>query len=113
MGAGEQGQEGPGLFGLSKGRTIALLVGLGFGGSSEVPLLEETPVPEALGKSLQLHLTPAFEGWRLAAHLTSCARSNGGEPSSSRPSCTHVCSPLELSYHEAEAGRSPLGATAR
>lgn len=32
MGVGEQGQEGPGLIGLSKGRTIALLVGLRFGG---------------------------------------------------------------------------------
>lgn len=32
MGVGKQGQEGPGLIGLSKGRTIALLLGLGFGG---------------------------------------------------------------------------------
>lgn len=32
MRAGEQSQEGPGLIGLSKGRTVALLVGLGLGG---------------------------------------------------------------------------------
>lgn len=81
--------------------------------ASEVPVSEQTSVPKVLKESLQVHPIPDVEVLSLAAHLTSHAWPSQRQPSSSRPSCTHVCSLLELSCHETGAGRSPLGATAR
>ena len=80
-------------------------------GSSEGPVSEGTSVPEALAELCGF--VPSLLGGlvsRSPLDITCLART---EPSSSRPSRTHVCCPPELSRQEAEAGRSPLGATAR
>lgn len=113
---GGGGLEVPALTGLGKGRATALLVRLGpedQGGSREVPVSEETFVPQVQRNSLQIQPVPASVGWSLAAHLTSHPWPSQSQPPSSRPGCPRDCSLVKPLCHETEAGRSPLGATAR